>query len=212
MGRVEAAIWPARVAKLVKFVHKGPTKGLVVTVSGLPGTGKSTIARGLADALKLRYVSAGNLFRKLASERGVKLADFCIAAEADPSIDRIIDGRTEEEATKGEVVIDSQLAAWIVGKLADIKVLLTAPDDVRYRRIAKREGMPFESARDQTVDRELTHKNRYRKYYGINVDDTSIYDITIDTNLQSLEQTKLLTIQAVKDLLQKRNTKGQNSV
>lgn len=175
--------------------------GPVITVSGPPGTGKSTIARGIAEALNLRYVSAGDLFRKLASERGVNLSDFCVIAETDPSIDRIIDGRTEEEARKGEVVIDSQLAAWILGRIADIKILLTAPAEVRFRRIAQRDGIPFELARDQTSERELNHRKRYRKYYGINLDDTSIYDITLDTSLHSLEKTKLLTIQAVRELL-----------
>jgi cytidylate kinase len=185
----------------MKFKNNRETKGLAITVSGLPGTGKSTIARGLADALNLRYISAGNLFRKLASERRVNLTDFCNIAETDPSIDRTIDSRTEEEARKGEVVIDSQLAAWIVGRIADIKILLTAPAEVRFRRIAQRDGIPFELARDQTLERELNHKNRYRKFYGINLDDTSIYDITFDTSLHSLEKTKLLIIQAVRELL-----------
>ncbi|MFQ6076866.1 MAG: AAA family ATPase, partial [Candidatus Bathyarchaeia archaeon] len=47
--------------------------GLVVTVSGLHGTGKSTYARALSEAFDLRHVSAGGLFRQIALERGLSI-------------------------------------------------------------------------------------------------------------------------------------------
>ena len=39
---------------------------LVVTISGLHGSGKSTYAKALAEEFRLRYVSAGQLFRDIA--------------------------------------------------------------------------------------------------------------------------------------------------
>ncbi|MEM2018747.1 MAG: AAA family ATPase, partial [Zestosphaera sp.] len=40
---------------------------LVVAVSGMPGSGKSTLAKKIAEWLGLRMVSAGSLFRSLAT-------------------------------------------------------------------------------------------------------------------------------------------------
>jgi cytidylate kinase len=40
--------------------------------------GKSTVAKALADQFHLRYVSAGKIFRDLAKERGLSLADFSL--------------------------------------------------------------------------------------------------------------------------------------
>jgi len=184
-------------------VRNRATKGLVITVSGPHGTGKSTYARALADALRLRYVCAGELFRDLANERGVTLETFSKMAAEDPAIDTIIDERTKVEAKKGGVVIDAQLGAWMVKELADVKVLIVAPDDVRFRRIAERDRISVQEARKQTLARELIQKQRYQKYYGLDVSDVSIYDLKIDTGLYPIEKTKSVVIESVRRLLSK---------
>jgi len=178
--------------------------GPVVTVSGPHGTGKSTYAKALADALRLRYVCAGELFRELAKERNMSLEAFSSLAADDPTIDKMIDERTKVEAKKGGVVIDAQLGAWMVRDLADVKVLMVAADEVRFRRIAERDGTPISSAKKETMARELIQKRRYKKYYGVNVDDLSIYDLKIDTSLYPIEKTKSVVIEAVRNLLAKK--------
>jgi cytidylate kinase len=178
--------------------------GLVITVSGPHGTGKSTYARALADALHLRYISAGELFRELARKQNMSLSAMSGAAAEDPAIDHMLEERTMNEARKGDVVIDAQLAAWVAKDLADAKVLLTAPDNVRFKRIAERDRVTFEEARKQTEYRESIQHSRYRKYYGIDVTDLSIYDVKIDTSLHPIEETKKVVIESVRRFLQER--------
>ena len=182
----------------------GPTRTVVITVSGPHGTGKSTYAKALAEALELRYVSAGELFRDLAKQQKLSLGELSSRAAEDPSIDRMLDERTKAEAKKGSVVIDAQLGAWMVKDLADVKVLLTARDDVRFGRIARRDRIEVEDARQETEYREAVQKRRYKKYYGIDVDDLSIYDISIDTSLHTIEETKRIILEAVRGLLRQR--------
>jgi cytidylate kinase len=193
-------------------MRNGANEGLVITISGPHGTGKSTCAKALAEALKLKYVSAGGLFRELAKERKMTLEAFSRLAEEDSSVDKMIDERTIAIAEEGGVVIDAQLAAWIVKHLADAKILLTAPDDTRFQRIAGRENISLSAARDQTLLREEIQKRRYMKYYGIDVSDLSIYDLKIDTSAP-LDQTKALVIEKVRRFLEERGVKtvnGQN--
>ena len=185
-------------------MDRGPTEGFVITVSGPHGTGKSTYAKALAEALKLRYVSAGELFRDLAKQQKLSLGALSNRAAEDPSIDHMLDERTTAEAKKGSVVIDAQLAAWMVKDLADVKVLLTAPDDVRFRRIAQRDCIELEDARKETEYRESIQRKRYKKYYGIDVNDLSIYDLTIDTSLHPIEETKRIVFESVRGLLRQR--------
>lgn len=181
-----------------------PLPGPVITVSGPHGTGKSTYAKALAEALILGYISAGELFRDLAKQNKMSLEAFSHRAAEEPSIDRMLDERTKEEAKKGGVVIDAQLGAWMVRDLADVKVLLTAPDDVRFRRIAERDGSKVADAMKQTENRESIQKQRYRKYYGIDVTDLSIYDLKIDTSLYPIEKTKAIIIETVRNFLIRR--------
>lgn len=181
-----------------------PLPGPVITVSGPHGTGKSTYAKALAEALNLRYVSAGELFRDLAKQHKMSLEAFSHRAADDPSIDRMLDERTKAEAKKGGVVIDAQLGAWMVRDLADLTVLLTAPDDVRFKRIAERDGSKVGDAMSETENRESIQKQRYKKYYGIDVTDLSIYDLKIDTSLYSIERTKAIIIDAVRNFLMQR--------
>ena len=195
----------------MKFVSNRATRGLIITVSGPHGTGKSTYAKALAEALNLRYVSAGELFRDLAKQHKLSLEDFSRRAADDPSIDRMLDERTKAEAKKGGVVIDAQLGAWMVGDQVDVKVLLTAPDAVRFKRIAGRDGRDMTDAMRETENRESIQRHRYRKYYGIDVTDLSIYDLKIDTSLYPIDKTKAVIIDAVRNFLMLRGKLKQSA-
>ena len=77
-----------------------------ITVSGPPGSGTTSLARYIAEKYDLEFISAGEVFRRLAREHGMDLAEFGRLAESDPSVDRMIDTRQKEigEATEGIVV------------------------------------------------------------------------------------------------------------
>ncbi len=152
-----------------------------VAISGLHGTGKSTAAKALADKFNLRYVSAGEIFRKMADEKDMSLSEFSDYVEEHPEIDKEIDERTAEEAKKGNVLIDARLAAWMAEE-ADIRILLKAPLEERVKRISERDGRPYEEVKKETVTRERSEKKRYRELYGIDADDYSVFDLVLDTD------------------------------
>lgn len=174
-------------------------RGLVITVSGLHGSGTSTQARKLAEALGLRYVSAGLLFRRIAEERGLTLEELTRQAEQDPELDRMIDERTREEAKKGNVVIDAAISGWMVEE-ADLKIFLTAPLEERVRRIARRERLSLEEARRETLRRERSERERFKRYYGIDLTDLSIYDVVINTALFKPDATARILKNIVEEL------------
>lgn len=157
--------------------------GPVVTVSGPHGTGKSAAAKALAERFGLRYVSAGDMFRRIARERGITFEDLTQAALLDLEIDLAIDQTTRSEAEKGTVVLDGQLTGWMAREYAAIKIYLTAPDPVRIQRIASRDSISPEEAREKTVKREEAQKTRYKNAYGIDVDDISVYNLVVDTSI-----------------------------
>jgi len=171
---------------------------MIITVSGPHGTGKSTYAARLARALKIRHVSAGGLFRKIAKERQLSLEELGDLALKDPSIDKLVDEKTVAEAEKGNVVLDGQLAGWILRDRAELRIYLTAPENIRLERIAKRDKLGLAEATTQTKAREAVQSERYKRHYGFNVDDRSIYQLVLDTSIGSIEDiAKILLATAI---------------
>jgi len=154
---------------------------MLLTVSGPAGSGKSTTAAGLAEALDLEHISGGDIFRELAAERGYSPVEFNELAEEDERIDHDLDRRLYEIARDRDgVVLESRLAGWLAPD-ADFRLWLDAPIAVRAARIADREEKSLDRAREETLRRERSERKRYADYYDIPIDDLSIYDLVVNT-------------------------------
>ena len=155
---------------------------MLLTVSGPPGSGKSTTAAALAEAFDLEHISGGDIFRELAAERGYSPVEFNELAEEDDQIDRDLDRRLDEIAQeRDDVLLESRLAGWLAGDAADIRIWLDAPLNIRAERIADREGKDVDVAREETDRREASEAKRYHEYYNIDIRDRGIYDIVYNT-------------------------------
>jgi cytidylate kinase len=163
-----------------------------ITVSGLPGSGTTTLSRLLAECYDLELVSSGEIFRKMAKERGMSLAEFGALAERDPSIDLEIDKSQKSIIHSREnIILESRLAGHMAqGRPNVIKVWIKAPVLTRVKRIQRREkSVSFDDELKKTVEREKSEAFRYKNYYGIDITDLSIYDIVIDSEKWNQYQT-----------------------
>ncbi|HIH88612.1 TPA: AAA family ATPase [Candidatus Bathyarchaeota archaeon] len=155
-------------------------RGLVITVAGPHGSGRSTQATKLAEVFSLRYVSTGTLFRERAQQLGVSLEEMTRIATGDDAFDRFLDDRAKEETRKGGVVLDATLSGWVAVK-PDLRIYLTAPLDVRVKRIAGRENRDVREVEKETTLRERNELERFRRYYDFDLSDLSIYDVILNT-------------------------------
>jgi len=153
---------------------------MLLSISGLPGSGTTTVSKLLAKHYGVDLVNAGDVFRELAKEHGMTLAGFGALAESDASIDAKIDERQKEIAnTRDNIVLEGRLA----GHMAEgaLKVWIKAPIDVRIERISRREDISFDVVRDETIKREASEAVRYKEIYEIDLGNLSIYDLVIDS-------------------------------
>jgi cytidylate kinase len=67
-------------------------------------------------------------------------------------------------------------------------VLLDADINVRVGRIMKREQGNVVERKKEILKREKSEATRYKKYYGIDVRDTSIFDVIIDASEKTPEE------------------------
>ena len=171
---------------------------MLVTVSGPAGSGKTTLAASLADALDVEHVSGGDVFREIASDRGLTPLELNRRAEEDDSIDRDLDRRLRRTARERDnLVLESRLAGWMAGDHADFRVWLDAPLPVRAARVADREDKSVETARQETEARGESEAMRYREYYGIDIEDLGIYDLVVNTARWSPDGVRALVLAAV---------------
>ena len=163
-----------------------------ITVSGLPGSGTSTISRLLAEYYELELISSGEVFRRIAKEKGMSLSEFGIMAEKDPSIDLAIDKNQRAIIrSQDNIILESRLAGHMaIGVPNVLKIWIKASLPVRVKRIQKREkNRSFEAEFEKTVQREKSEALRYKNYYNIDISDLSIYDIVIDSEKWNQYQT-----------------------
>lgn len=152
---------------------------MIITVSGAPGTGTTTLARSLAAELGIRWINSGELFRKIAGERNVSVRELNRLAERGPEIDYLIDDAQKALAKEGSGVFEGRLSGHLLP--ADLTILLKTDLRLRAERIAKRESKLLEDALQETRSREESEARRYEKYYNIDINDLSVYDLVLDS-------------------------------
>jgi predicted cytidylate kinase len=173
---------------------------LLVTISGLPGSGTSTVARLVADALGLERLDGGTVFRSMAADRGMSVGEFSAVAERDDTIDVELDRRLAVRATQGDVVLESRLAGWIAtnGHLPALRVWIDCDADERARRVASREHLDVEVAAEANRVREASERARYLAYYDLDIDDRSPYDLVLDSGRAAPEDLVRAIVEAAR--------------
>jgi len=161
-----------------------------ITISGLPGTGKTTVAKLLEQRLGLRYVYSGEIFRRLAEQHQMSLEEFGKYCESHRNVDEELDRHQLGILKEGNVILEGRLSGWLAfqNHIPAVKVLLQADIQIRASRIVKREQGDIEKRKKEILKREKSEATRYKKYYGIDVSDTSIYDVIIDAGDKTPDQ------------------------
>jgi predicted cytidylate kinase len=157
---------------------------VTITVSGTPGSGKTTVAKLLAEKLGIKYVYSGDIFRKKAKEYKMSLEEFGKYCEKHSEIDKELDRHQLDIIKKGDVIVEGRIAGWLAykNKIPTVKVMIDADLETRAGRIVKREKGKTEKRKQEILERERSEATRYKNYYDIDLKDTSIYDIAIDSS------------------------------
>ena len=170
----------------------------IITLGGLPGSGKSTVKRILAQKFGYNTFSTGDFVRDMAAERNMTLEEFNDLVAHDKSLDEMIDERLEQiESEENEYIIDSHLAFHFVPSA--FSVFLNISPEKSAERIFNDASAPsriksgdimstYEEALERTQRRIANHEDRYMRHYGINPYHKEKYLFTIDTENKTAEE------------------------
>ena len=171
---------------------------IVICICGMAGSGKSTVAKRLAEKYRLKYYSGGDALKALAVEEGYKPVErgwweskegmrFLEKRDKDPKFDRVVDEKLLELAQQGNVVLDSRTMPWLLEK--GFKIWLDASLEKRAKRIGKRDSMSVKEALQALRSKEEKTKNIYKQLYVFKLgEDFAPFHLILDTNHLNAEE------------------------
>ena len=173
---------------------------MIISFAGNAGSGKSTVAEKIADALGWPRYYMGGLRRDRARELGMTLEEYNRLGENDSKTDNEVDEYQAELAQKEDNFIIEGRTSWYFIPLS-FKIFVDVDPVVGAERIL--EALQTKNNRNESRDEiisieEMVKKNeerrksdilRYQKYYNIDCYDRNNFDFIIDTTTLTPEET-----------------------
>lgn len=189
-----------------------------IIISGLPGAGSTSIAKLLAARLQVRHFSAGQLykdiangsaknqtffplFKKLLAQHNIVLPQLDNKNDTegcekfwqtplgkDRRLHQAIDDLLRLLAKKGDIVIDAKLGIRMIS--TGHKVWVTADENVRVARTAKKDGLDLASARTALEKRHEHEVEEWKRMYGFDYTEQEFDKgiIVVDSTSLSVEE------------------------
>ncbi len=158
---------------------------LILTVSGLIGSGKTSVCRQMENLTGWRVVSAGTILRRMAEESGLSVIEFNERAKTDASIDRQIDDSLVALRNSAEpLIVDSRLAWHFIP--SSFKIHLVVDKDIAAERVfsARRTDESYQTAAEAyaaNAQRQKLENERFQHFYGIDCERWQNYDFVLDS-------------------------------
>ncbi len=180
---------------------------MIITISGNPGSGKSTVAKKIVNQLGYERIYAGGMMREMARERGITLEELMTQAKTDTKIDQEVDERVATEARKYDsdgknVLVEGRVQYHFLPESTKIYVWVeprTGAEriwkDLQDQETATRRNQVMASSVDEVLknsaDREAGDAQRYLKLYNTDHRLKENYDFVVDTtNITAVEATE----------------------
>lgn len=160
-----------------------------ISLSGLAGSGKTTIGKLVAKKLSNEFISMGNYSRNLAEEKyGMDINEFQIFCAKNPNIDELLDSEFANKCNGTEnLVIDYRLAHLLITNCLHVFLHVSETEAVerllKADRIAEFEQNTPEFVRKTMNLRNSQMKERFLKTYKTDFSNPKNYDLVVDTDL-----------------------------
>ena len=175
-----------------------------ITISGHPGSGTSTLVKGICESKGWTSLNGGDIFRSEAKNRNLSLSEFEKICSEDESVDKSLDEILKQHVLQpdGYDVLESRLCGWWAFNL-DVKCIrlwLHASEESRAERVVTREGITIEEAISSNRKRTNVDRLRFNRMYGLNPEDSTPYTHVIDASGLTKEEVIASTLKILEEV------------
>lgn len=182
----------------------------IITLSGKPGSGKSSTADKVAELLGYTRHSSGDMVRQILKKKHMTLEEYNELAEEEHDLDALVDDKLRSLRDENDIIVDSRLGFYWIPE--SFKVYLDLNLDVATARIYKdivsnsrRSGeggnQSLPSVARSVRERMENERARFRSMYGVDPYNLRNFDLVIDTSRHTPQSVALTVFDNYKDWL-----------
>jgi CMP/dCMP kinase len=161
---------------------------MIITITGTPGSGKTSVAKELAKRLGYKFISTGDRMAKIAEENNTTLDELLSRGD---QTDRLVDDYQKKLGeTEDNIIVEGKIAWFLIPK--SFKILVTCDENVGAERIyndrmaGNRLDEPDYSSLDDAkkiiAARVTRFTNKFKRLYQVdNYIDPNNFDFVLDT-------------------------------
>ena len=176
---------------------------LKITITGDLYSGKSSVAKGICEAMDYTYFSVGELQRKLAVEKGMSIIEYNDYVFQN-NLDHEIDCRTVTIGIENDdFIFDARLAWHFIPQ--SYKIYFKVDIDIAVERAmqSKRGKSENYTSRQEAKERIIVRRGlevtRFNEMYNIDLNNDKNYDLVMDTSHMTMDQVIKKTIEKLRE-------------
>lgn len=183
----------------------------IITISGKPGSGKSSTADKVAELLGYSRHSSGDIVRRVLAKNKMTLEEYNRQAESDHDLDDQVDEQLRELRNKKDIVVDSRLGFYWIPEsfkvyldleleIATVRIFKDTVSN-EMRRSVETSTSSLDEVTKQVRERMQNERDRFKGIYGVDPYNPNHFDFVIDTSRQNPQSVAIAVFDAYKKWL-----------